>query len=428
MSKANYPLLVRAQISGGISLYRACSQTMRTGPRSLCFSSLLQICLCVLTALTFLLPLDAALADDIPEIKTTDYANAAVSTIPELTALPVSEPGQARYSMAFTPSFPSQSAFALLHATIATELLDRAAQSLSDTVILPSQIEDTANHPDKQKLLPLFRALAIRLGTISFQETTQTDNDTGLCTVTGIMTMPAEKDLGQIAEALKEKDDLETISLALTLRDEALKKLTTKTAPLFPDPRDRTGQPFSGESKKQAQQWLSKQELRMLTARLEGVEKALNLLACNNTSLWADLKTTISKLRSATENDPDNPVLLYLLGRALIREKPQATAIEAFNKSLDAAPKHAAALYERGLAFFSLHLPEQALEDFSQALSIRKAANFLMARGTTYMKLGNMPAMCQDYAEACTLGQCESYQWARSKGYCDNPISINTQP
>ncbi len=385
--------------------------------RSILFPAMLKTWLCVglvSIATNAALAAETSTAGSLFSEKTTK-----ASGIPAAKALPASEAAQSSYSASFSPSFPKESACALLHAKVSAALLDHALHDLSQKTKNASfLIQDATNESNAQVFL--LQAVATRMYPITLQDELQHQNsEEGRYTVTGTLFMPPDGlTLETIAKTLRQRDELDTISLALALREEALAKLEAAM------PQDELPNAVS-----HAQRRLSKLELLTTTARLKGTETALQLITARRGANQREaLKTTIERLRTETAHDPNNPALLFLLGQALLREKPQAAAIDMLNRCLDAAPKHAPALYERGLAFLSLHLPEQAVADFSKALAIRRAPNFLLARGSMYLKLQDMPAMCRDYAEACSLGQCESYQWACAKGFCDDLASANTQP
>lgn len=385
-------------------------------------------CLCAMVTF-FPLAHSAARTTETQNIERQDHGNVPdAPVIPELTRLPMQRSDQIGYSVPFYPGFPKQYALGLLHAKIAVELLDIASERLSQ------KIEEAAAKPkganQQLDMAHLLRAVAARLSYVSFQDKIQYQDDVeGFCTVIGTLTMEQGQISERIAQALRQRDTLDTISLALDLRSKALAQFKEGITPeALPEPRDSKGRVFSGESKNYARNWLSKATLRKTIARFNGVETALRFLSLRGTSKrFTDLKGTLETLQAETESDPDNPVLLFLLGEALMQERPQAAAIDAFTKALEAAENHAPTLYERGLAFLSLYLPEQALEDFSSALAVRHAPNFFLARGSVYMKLGNYPLMCRDYADACTLGQCEGYEWAQSRGYCKKEPSSATQ-
>lgn len=422
----------RVRDNGTCAARRGASRITRT----VALFAALWACLCAAAAFAPP-PCQIAEAAETPGGETRPFG-ADARGLPEPTALRTQDPNRIGYSLEFYPAFPKESALALLHAKIATELLDLAAAGLPHKTGLPPVHADAAsggpNNPDNSgdRDRRLFsRAVAVRLCSISFRDSIQYNNDAeGVCSAIGTLTMASERLPERFAEALRQRDALDTISLALKLRDDALAGVEACMAPdAFPDPRDRRGQAFSGESKERARNWLSKAELRKLTARFNGTENALRILSLRDKSnRYSDLKGVLETLRAETERDPDNPVLLFLQGEAMLQQRPQAAAVDAFNRCLDIVPDHAPALYERGLAFLSLHLPEQALEDFSRAVAVRRAPNFLLARGSVHMKLRDFPAMCRDYADACALGRCEGYEWSRSKGYCGEETFSTTQP
>ena len=85
---------------------------------------------------------------------------------------------------------------------------------------------------------------------------------------------------------------------------------------------------------------------------------------------------------------------------------------------LPACPKPRA-LSLRGVAHLRLHLPANAVKEFSEALARRpdKAA-WWRARGAARLLAGEHDAMCPDFYQACALGDCEGLAEVRKRGLC----------
>ena len=74
----------------------------------------------------------------------------------------------------------------------------------------------------------------------------------------------------------------------------------------------------------------------------------------------------------------------------------------------------------RGCAYGYLDEYHNAIDDFDQVIKLDpNDAKIYAARGLLNIFLGNLPSnSCNDFIKACQLGDCESYERARQKGYC----------
>ena len=167
--------------------------------------------------------------------------------------------------------------------------------------------------------------------------------------------------------------------------------------------------------------------------RLEALWRALEAAGPGP---WSCGPEALPALERAANGAPDNAALWLLLAEArLQRDLPQA-AVAAAGEALGllAGAEHPAdarltarARYVRGLAHWRLGQPALAEADLDAALHAGGAesapqgaerARRLRARGAVRLARRNVDGMCEDFAAACALGDCEGLAAARGRGYC----------
>lgn len=125
-------------------------------------------------------------------------------------------------------------------------------------------------------------------------------------------------------------------------------------------------------------------------------------------------------MNQAAKLDPDNPLVFYLLGENQLKTSRSAQAVASFTHSLKLAPELAPALLGRGTAYLRLNLLDLAIADYDKALKLSPdQPTYHMARASALLIKEDFPAMCRDFKEACSKGECEGYHWATSRGYCE---------
>lgn len=329
-----------------------------------------------------------------------------VSLVPE--RIPGKEEEAVAYRMAYTPFFSREDAATLLRARTAMSLAEAAAAAIARRTGLETAPSVPGSGNNDGKPLPDERwtdlAVAEALASFSFSKRLRSLGDErGICSVTGRFSLPGQGLSEKIAGLLRQPDVIEALCIAIKLRAAAVEMLERgleeTTAP---------GKPS-----------LSKQEIRQQIGRLISLEWAFPRLAALEKEGRGDPGAALAEVDRELARDPHNPLLFYLQGKFLMAEKPQAKAVDAYSRCLDRYPEFGAALFERGMAFMKLHLHELGAADFSAAIKLRPAARFFIARGAAERKMGDLASMCSDYREACALGRCQEYGWARERGYCE---------
>ena len=183
-------------------------------------------------------------------------------------------------------------------------------------------------------------------------------------------------------------------------------------APRPTDPADSVAPPAAGTENPFAGR------AETLAKRLDALEAYLEALR-DFGHTWRVPEEAVPLLERLSALDPQNPLLWMGLGEALLlMERPYEAldAIRAAARLPEAPPR---ALYLRGVAHLRLHLPANAVKDFSEALARRpdKAA-WWRARGAARLLAGEHDAMCPDFYQACALGDCEGLAEVRRRGLC----------
>ena len=124
-------------------------------------------------------------------------------------------------------------------------------------------------------------------------------------------------------------------------------------------------------------------------------------------------------MNQAARLDPSNPLVFYLLGDNQLKSSRAAQAVASFTQALKLSPSLTPALFGRGTAYMRLNLLDLALADYNKALELSpEQPEYYMGRASTWLIKENFPAMCNDFKEACSRGQCDGYHWATSRGHC----------
>lgn len=94
-------------------------------------------------------------------------------------------------------------------------------------------------------------------------------------------------------------------------------------------------------------------------------------------------------------------------------------ALKDFSKALSNDPNHWRAIHNRGVSYASLGKPHEAINDFSRALQLnRNYANTWFNRGEIYMDRGDFGRAVADYTEAIRLSPKDAaFHDARGRAY-----------
>ncbi len=166
---------------------------------------------------------------------------------------------------------------------------------------------------------------------------------------------------------------------------------------------------------------------------------------------WKEPSRVEPMLRKAAELAPEVAIFDAALGEVLLQLDRPTEALEHFNAAL-ALMRHThkpspqthptrkispipqakthdplylislgmgRVLYMRALGHLRLQQPSIAKADLDIALRIEpQNATWLRARGAVHQVLEEYVAMCEDFAQACSLGDCEGLMLARKKALC----------
>lgn len=167
--------------------------------------------------------------------------------------------------------------------------------------------------------------------------------------------------------------------------------------------------------------------LMALAKALEGVDVYLAALP-SFSDTWQDPQTINRTMQQVLALDPDNALAANAYGEScLLLGRPQE-ALEAQSKALRLDPGFARAFHARGAANLALGLPALAVADFSEAIRLSPhTAMYRRDRAAAWLVREETGPMCQDFRDACALGDCSGYQWALAQGRCPDGNKITTQ-
>ena len=168
-------------------------------------------------------------------------------------------------------------------------------------------------------------------------------------------------------------------------------------------------------------------ELMALAKALEGVDLYLAALP-SFSDTWQDPEKINRAMQRILTLDPDSALAANAYGEScLLLGRPQE-ALEAQSKALRLDPGFARAFHARGAANLALGLPALAVADFSEAIRLAPhTAMYRRDRAAAWLVREETGPMCQDFRDACALGDCSGYQWALAQGRCPDGNKITTQ-
>ncbi len=146
---------------------------------------------------------------------------------------------------------------------------------------------------------------------------------------------------------------------------------------------------------------------------------------------WEKPEEALAWLMPMREIAPENPFFALTHAELMVQqERPQA-ALESLAvffgylpSLMGAAPSDSMKALQRqgyevrGLACFLSGKLSLAEEDFTRALAEKPSARLFLSRGIARQTRNDMPAACEDFYQACSLGACEGLATAREKGLC----------
>lgn len=185
--------------------------------------------------------------------------------------------------------------------------------------------------------------------------------------------------------------------------------------------------PRSKQQKNATENSASSANLMALAKALEGVDLYLAALS-SFSGTWQEPQKDAAIMQQILSLDPDNALAANAYGEScLLLGRPQE-ALEAQSKALRLDPGFARAFHARGAANLALGLPALAVADFSEAIRLSpNTAMYRRDRAAAWLVREEAVPMCQDFRDACALGDCGGYQWALAQGRCPDGGRINTQ-
>ncbi len=205
-------------------------------------------------------------------------------------------------------------------------------------------------------------------------------------------------------------------------------KLLTILSTQRPHSKDKevtTSAPFHGEVRHKVK---AEHITEHIQTKLHPIVKRLEALFSLHTALhffqerWQEPHKALTFLQDAVQKDAHMTMAWACLAEVYLQLDHMNEALHSVNTTLTLENNRARTLYIRGLIHLRLHQPSTAILDFNTALALQPHnASWLRARGAAHMVLENEQAMCNDFAKACTLGDCQGLIISREKGQCLRP-------
>ncbi len=136
---------------------------------------------------------------------------------------------------------------------------------------------------------------------------------------------------------------------------------------------------------------------------------------------YRQFENAIADYQAALDRDPNDPAQVHwLLAEAYRKNQRPSKAVEAASEAIRLQPRHWDAYLARGRSYLTLGQYKHALADFNTTIAQQhKLEESLDLRGYIYMTvLQRVQEACQDWQQACTLGNCQNYQIAQQQKVC----------
>lgn len=152
-------------------------------------------------------------------------------------------------------------------------------------------------------------------------------------------------------------------------------------------------------------------------------EKAAKLIE-KEKALWQDGKYSdpqkaVEYLDQIIKLIPKHPQLFIKRGTAYYNMGQFQKAVDNYSEAIKLAPNHPIPYQNRGNAYANLRQFPQAVEDYNHV--IRLAPKFIEAyknRGIAYLHQGDKKSGCADLQKACSMGDCQLFDNAKSQKLC----------
>lgn len=135
--------------------------------------------------------------------------------------------------------------------------------------------------------------------------------------------------------------------------------------------------------------------------------------------LWKNPGTVQTAMDKALALAPKSALCRNAMGDALLQMGRSQEAVEQQSLAIKSSPSFARAYHSRGAAALARGHHSSAIADFSEAVRLApEIPAHYRARGMAHHLAGETAAMCRDLYQACTLGECEEFQWAVFNNFC----------
>ena len=141
----------------------------------------------------------------------------------------------------------------------------------------------------------------------------------------------------------------------------------------------------------------------------------------NYNGQWENPQDILAQLTELERLAPHNALVQGALAEVLLQLKRPQQAQQHSDTAVAIAKNHAYLYDTRGEIFLQLQLPSLATEAFTKAIELdNHNPIFFLHRATSYLPRNKTDSMCQDFNQACLLGDCSGYQWAFEQGLCQH--------
>ena len=116
---------------------------------------------------------------------------------------------------------------------------------------------------------------------------------------------------------------------------------------------------------------------------------------------------------------PNDATAYYNRGLVYYVLSQKRRAIEDYSKAIRLKPDYAKAYKNRGNAYDALGRRQLAIRDYNETISLQPDNSMAYNnRGNAYLSQGSKKRGCRDAKKACALGNCELFDFAKSRGDC----------